>query len=144
MNTIVVLDEGITKVVNREVLQLGQCTIIKVQIVWVTEVVLGAFDELQHFSITKVVNREVLQLGQCTIIKVQIVWVTEVVLGAFDERAAVERENASHGCLPLAGFLVVRVGLLHGEAGGVYVPPHHDLPPPVGSLLALRLHRSGH
>jgi hypothetical protein len=36
VDTIVALDEGVAKVVNGEVLQLGQCTIIEVQIVWVT------------------------------------------------------------------------------------------------------------
>ena len=53
---------------------------------------------------------------------------TEVVLGALDEGAAVAREDAGHGGLALAGELVVGVGLLDREAGGVHVPPQHDLP----------------
>ena len=36
MDTIVALNEGVSKVVNGEVLQLPQCTVIEVQIVWVT------------------------------------------------------------------------------------------------------------
>jgi hypothetical protein len=66
-----------------------------------------------------------------------------VVLGALDEGAAVEREDAGHGGLPLAGDLVVRVGLLNREAGGVHVPPHHDLPLPRRGLhlRLLQLHR---
>ena len=36
VDTIVALDEGVAKVVDGEVLQLGKCTIIEIQIVWVT------------------------------------------------------------------------------------------------------------
>ncbi|BAS79102.1 Os02g0541150, partial [Oryza sativa Japonica Group] len=77
---------------------------------------------------------------------------TKVVLGALDEVAAVEREDAGHGGLPLPGLLVVRVGLLHRERRRVHVPPQHDLPPrrrPLPLLLRrprrrLHLHRHRH
>lgn len=59
---------------------------------------------------------------------------TEMVLGALDEAAAVPREDAGHGGLPLAGDLVVGVGLLNREARRVHVSPHHDLPYPLRYL----------